>query len=131
MDNITIGILNEEVGRGCSSVRSLLTVQGMVGFAILRWGTEQQRQHWLPGLAAGTTLGSFGLTEPNVGSDAKNIETTAVLDGEEYILNGHKKWITMGQLANVFLILAQCENKPTCTMLIPECNSEELFVRTR
>ncbi|WP_091020276.1 acyl-CoA dehydrogenase family protein [Paenibacillus amylolyticus] len=113
LDNITIGILNEEVGRGCSSVRSLLTVQGMVGLAILRWGTEQQRQHWLPALATGTTLGSFGLTEPSVGSDAKSIETTAVLDGEEYILNGHKKWITMGQLADVFLILAQCENKPT------------------
>ncbi|PQP85012.1 acyl-CoA dehydrogenase [Paenibacillus sp. PCH8] len=113
LDNITIGILNEEVGRGCSSVRSLLTVQGMVGLAILRWGTEQQRQHWLPKLAAGTTLGSFGLTEPNVGSDAKNIETTAVLDGDEYILNGQKRWITMGQLAGVFLIIAQCENKPT------------------
>ncbi|MET1173903.1 acyl-CoA dehydrogenase family protein [Paenibacillus amylolyticus] len=113
LDNITIGILNEEVGRGCSSVRSLLTVQGMVGLAILRWGTEQQRQYWLPALATGTTLGSFGLTEPSVGSDAKSIETTAVLDGDEYILNGHKKWITMGQLADVFLILAQCENKPT------------------
>ncbi|WP_340028633.1 acyl-CoA dehydrogenase family protein [Paenibacillus sp. FSL H7-0940] len=113
LDNITIGILNEEVGRGCSSVRSLLTVQGMVGLAILRWGTEQQRQYWLPTLATGTTLGSFGLTEPSVGSDAKSIETTAVLDGDEYILNGHKKWITMGQLADVFLILAQCENKPT------------------
>ncbi|MDR6718471.1 acyl-CoA dehydrogenase family protein [Paenibacillus sp. 2003] len=113
LDNITIGILNEEVGRGCSSVRSLLTVQGMVGLAILRWGTEQQRQYWLPALATGTTLGSFGLTEPSVGSDAKSIETTAVLDGDEYILNGHKKWITMGQVADVFLILAQCENKPT------------------
>ncbi|WP_340387222.1 acyl-CoA dehydrogenase family protein [Paenibacillus sp. FSL E2-0151] len=113
LDNITIGILNEEVGRGCSSVRSLLTVQGMVGLAILRWGTEQQRQYWLPALATGTTLGSFGLTEPSVGSDAKSIETTAVLDGDEYILNGHKKWITMGQLADVFLIIAQCENKPT------------------
>ncbi|MCM3133484.1 acyl-CoA dehydrogenase family protein [Paenibacillus polysaccharolyticus] len=113
LDNISIGILNEEVGRGCSSVRSLLTVQGMVGLAILRWGTASQREYWLPKLAVGASLGSFGLTEPSVGSDAKSIETTAVLDGEEYILNGHKKWITMGQLADVFLILAQCENKPT------------------
>ena len=53
LDNISIGILNEEVGRGCSSVRSLLTVQGMVGLAILRWGTEPQREYWLPKLAAG------------------------------------------------------------------------------
>lgn len=121
LDNITLGILNEETGRGCSSVRSLLTVQGMVGLAILRWGTEYQKDNWLPRLASGQTLGSFGLTEPNVGSDAKSIETTAVLDGDEFVLNGHKKWITLGQISNVFLILAKCEGKPTAFIVERDC----------
>ncbi|OPZ92809.1 MAG: Acryloyl-CoA reductase (NADH) [Firmicutes bacterium ADurb.Bin419] len=117
IDNITMGLLNEEVGRGCSSVRSLLTVHGMVALGILRWGTAEQRDYYLPRLASGKIIGAFALTEPAVGSDAKNIETTAVLDGDYYILNGKKKWITMGQIADVFLLFARCEDKPTAFLV--------------
>lgn len=113
LDNITIGLLNEEIGRACSSVRSLLTVQGMIALAILRWGTDAQRAEWLSKFASGEAIGAVGLTEPNAGSDAKSIETTAIRDGDDYVINGHKRWITMGQIADVFLIFAKCEGKPT------------------
>jgi len=113
LDMITLGLLNEQVGRGCSSIRSLLTVHGMVALAINRWGTQEQRDLWLSKMVKGETIGAFGLTEPDVGSDAKSIETTAVLSGDYYVLNGRKKWTTMGQIADIFLIFAQCEGKPT------------------
>lgn len=121
LDNVTQGILNEEVGRGCSSVRSLLTVQGMIALAILRWGTEQQKDDWLPKLASGEALGALGLTEPNVGSDAKSIEMTASLTEDHYVLNGKKKWITMAQIADVFVIFAKCEGKPAAFIVEREC----------
>lgn len=117
LDTVTMGILNEETGRGCSSVRSLLTVHGMVALAIMKWGTDDQREKWLPKMAKGEVIGAFGLTEPNIGSDAKSIEATAKLVGEEYILNGKKKWTTMGQIADLFLIFAQCEGKHTAFLV--------------
>ncbi|SEL55392.1 acyl-CoA dehydrogenase family protein [Paenibacillus sp. OK003] len=117
LDWVTIGILNEELGRGCSSVRSLLTVHGMVALAILRWGTDEQRSRLLPSMAAGSTIGAFALTEPEVGSDAKNVQTTAVLLDDCYVLNGRKKWITMGQIADIYLVFAQCEGKPTAFLV--------------
>lgn len=117
LDWISIGILNEEIGRGCSSVRSLLTVHGMVALAILRWGSDKQRNTLLPKMASGEIIGAFALTEPEVGSDAKNIQSKAVLSDDCYILNGHKKWITMGQIADIFLVFAQCEEKPTAFLV--------------
>jgi glutaryl-CoA dehydrogenase (non-decarboxylating) len=117
MDMITFGLLNEEVGRGCSSVRSLLTVHGMVQFAILRWGNEAQKDKWLPRLAKGEWIGAFGLTEPNVGSDARGIETSATVSAGSYVLRGSKVWTTFGQIANVFLIFAQQEGR-ICTFLV-------------
>ena len=77
LDMLTFGLLNEEFGRGCSSLRSLLTVHSMVTYAIQRWGNKCQKALWLPRLAAGETIGAFALSEPSVGSDAKSIETTA------------------------------------------------------
>ncbi|WP_313560437.1 acyl-CoA dehydrogenase family protein [Ruminiclostridium cellobioparum] len=117
MDNITVGILNEELGRGCSSVRSVITVHSMVALAILKWGNKEQREYWLPQMASGEVISAFGLTEPNIGSDAKSIETTARLDGDTYILNGSKKWISLGQIAKMFLIFAQYEGKPTAFLI--------------
>src|ERR671922_960485 len=96
MDMITYGLLNEEIGRGCSSLRSLLTVHGMVAYALLKWGSQEQKERWLPRLASGEVIGAFALTEPNVGSDAKSMETTATLSGDSYAIHGHKKWITYG-----------------------------------
>ncbi|WP_374020043.1 acyl-CoA dehydrogenase family protein [Paenibacillus thiaminolyticus] len=117
LDWVTIGILNEEIGRGCSSLRSLLTVHGMVALALLRWGSEEQKHQWLPKMAAGEIIGAFALTEPEVGSDAKNVQSAAVASGHKYVINGHKKWITMGQIADVYLVFAQCEGKPTAFLV--------------
>lgn len=111
LDMITFGLLNEEFGQSCSSLRSLLTVHSMVTHALLRWGSKQQRDTWVPRLATGEIIGAFALSEPNVGSDAKSIETTAIPSGDYYILNGQKKWITYGQVADLFLIFAQCKGK--------------------
>jgi hypothetical protein len=111
MDMITFGLLAEELGRGCSSLRSLLTVHSMVAYAILRWGSQHLRSRWLPAMAAGEVLAAFGLSEPNAGSDAQSIETAATRCGEEYILNGVKKWTTYGQIADLYLIFARYEGR--------------------
>ena len=85
----------------------------MVAQAIHRWGTDAQRASWLPRLGAGELIAAFALTEPNVGSDAKAVESTATLSGDSYVLNGQKKWNTFGQIADLFLVLARSEGKPT------------------
>lgn len=107
MDMVTFGLLNEEVGRGCSSARSLLTVHSMVSAAILRWGRPHQKDHWLPRLATGEALGAFALTEPEAGSDVKSIQTEAVECEGGYRLTGKKKWITFGQIADLFLVFTR------------------------
>jgi alkylation response protein AidB-like acyl-CoA dehydrogenase len=111
------GLVCEEVGRGCSSVRSLLTVHGMVGHALQRWGSRRQKQHWLPRLASGSTLAAFALTEPNVGSDAQGVEATATQADDSFLLSGRKKWITFGQIADLFLVFARCEGQPTAFLV--------------
>lgn len=127
MDMITFGLLNEEIGRGCSSLRSLLTVHCMVAHAICKWGSKSQKAYWLPKLASGEVIAAFALSEPNVGSDAKSVETTATPADESYILNGQKKWITYGQIADVFLVFAQCEGKSSAFLV--EKNSPGLGIK--
>jgi glutaryl-CoA dehydrogenase (non-decarboxylating) len=126
MDMITYGLLSEEIGRGCSSLRSLLTVHSMVAQALLKWGSQSQKAYWIPKLASGEAIAAFALSEPNVGSDAKSVETTATLSGNSYLLNGKKKWITYGQIADVFLVFAQCEGKPSAFLV--EKNSPGLSI---
>lgn len=116
-DMLTHAILNEEIGRGCSSVRSLLTVHGMAQIAILRWGSQMQHDFWLKKMALGDIIGAFALTEPNIGSDAKSIETTVGQTDDEYIINGTKKWITFGQIADLFLLIAKLEGSPTAFLV--------------
>lgn len=120
MDMVTYGLLCAEIGRGCSSVRSLLTVHDMVAHTLDRWGSHQQKETWLPRLASGRSLAAFALSEPNVGSDAKSIETTATPEGDSYELNGQKKWITFAQIADVFLVFARCEDKPAAFLVEKE-----------
>jgi len=127
MDMITYGLLNEEIGRGCSSLRSLLTVHSMVAYALCRWGNKSQKEYWLPKLASGKVIAAFALSEPNVGSDAKSIESTATLSGDSYIVNGQKKWITYGQIADVFLVFAQYSGKPSAFLV--EKNSPGLSIQ--
>jgi glutaryl-CoA dehydrogenase (non-decarboxylating) len=116
-DMITYGLLTEEIARADSSVRSLLTVHDMVAHAINRWGSRAQRERYLPAMARGEILGALALSEPNAGSDAKSVETTAVADGDVWVLNGRKKWTTFGQIAGLFLAFAQCEGKPTAFLV--------------
>jgi alkylation response protein AidB-like acyl-CoA dehydrogenase len=107
-DYITYCIGMEELGRADSSVRGIVSVSmGLVGKVILSHGTEEQKQRWLPGIAAGTTLGCFGLTEPDAGSDAANLTTRAVRDGDDYVINGSKIFITNGTWAEVCLVFAR------------------------
>jgi alkylation response protein AidB-like acyl-CoA dehydrogenase len=117
MDSVTWGLLCEAIGRGSASLLSLLTVHSMVIHALLKWGTEEQRTYWLPKLATGETVAAFGLTEPGIGSDAANCETTAAPEGEYYILNGRKRWISFGQVADLFLIFCVVEDKPSAFLV--------------
>ena len=107
-DYLTYCLGMEELGRADSSVRGIVSVSmGLVGKSVLAHGTEEQKQRWLPGLAAGTLLGCFGLTEPDTGSDAGNLRTRATRDGDGYVLNGAKIFITNGTWADVCLVFAR------------------------
>ncbi|HLM66015.1 MAG TPA: acyl-CoA dehydrogenase family protein [Longimicrobium sp.] len=117
MDAVTFGLLNEELGRGCSSIRSLVTVHSMACHAIARWGSRAQKEAWLPAMARGERIGAFGLSEPEVGSDAGAIQTTAELDGDAYVLRGVKKWTTYGQMADVLLCFARADGKPLALLV--------------
>jgi glutaryl-CoA dehydrogenase (non-decarboxylating) len=117
MDAVTFGLLNEELGRACSSTRTLLTVHSMVCRALARWGRLDQRLHWLPRLAAGDMVAAFCLTEPGAGSDASAVETTAERIGDRYRLAGHKRWISFGQIASLFLVFARCEGRPVALLV--------------
>jgi glutaryl-CoA dehydrogenase (non-decarboxylating) len=119
-DMITYGLLTEEIGRGCSSVRSLLTVHDMVAHATQRFGTKEAKERFLPALARGEILGALALSEPNAGSDIGGIETTAVQDGDAWILHGRKKWTTFGQIAGLYLVFAKvgkADGKATAFLL--------------
>lgn len=107
LDMVTLGELHEEVGRGCSSVRSLLTVHTMAAWTVARWGTPAQQERWSAALASGSALGAFCLTEPEAGSDATAIATTATPADHGWVINGVKKWITGGQRADVYLVFAR------------------------
>ena len=123
---VEFGLLNEELGRGCSSIRSLLTVHSMVALAIWRWGTEAQKAQWLEKLGQGKAIAAFALTEPEAGSDARQIMTQAVANGDDFLLSGHKKWITFAQIADLFLVFARSERGP-CAFLL-ERNSPGLMI---
>jgi alkylation response protein AidB-like acyl-CoA dehydrogenase len=118
---VTLGEIHEEVGRACSSVRSLLTVHTMLSWAVQRWGTAEQKDRWLPELAAGRTLGAFCLTEPDAGSDATGIRTSVEPAGDGFVLNGRKKWITNGQRANLYLVFARIGSS-IAAFLVPRDN---------
>ena len=111
MDAITYGLLTEEIARGCSSVRSLLTVHDMVGLGLHRWASRAVKEEFAGAIASGQLLCALALSEPEAGSDAASVKTEAYLSNEEYVLSGRKKWITFGQIANLFLVLARCQNQ--------------------
>jgi glutaryl-CoA dehydrogenase len=107
------GLACMELEAGDSGVRSLVSVQGSLAmFAIYRWGSEQQKQEWLPQMAAGDAIGCFGLTEPDSGSDPGSMRTRARRDGEDWILHGQKMWITNGSIADVAVVWARTDENP-------------------
>ncbi|MBI5119218.1 acyl-CoA dehydrogenase family protein [Candidatus Poribacteria bacterium] len=112
MDFISYAVITEEIGRACSSVRTVLSVTtSLVALTILKWGSEEQKQEYLPRLCSGEIIGCFGLTEPDAGSDAANISTTAKKTGSNWTLNGNKMWISNGRVAKIAIIFAQTDKK--------------------
>jgi glutaryl-CoA dehydrogenase len=104
------GLACLELEAGDSGVRSLVSVQGSLAmFAIYRWGSEEQKLHWLPRMAAGEAIGCFGLTEPDSGSDPGSMRTRARRDGGDWVLHGQKMWITNGSVADVAVVWAQTD----------------------
>ncbi len=104
------GLACMELEAGDSGVRSLVSVQGSLAmFAIHRWGSEEQKQQWLPRMAAGEAIGCFGLTEPDAGSDPGSMRTRARRDGDDWILHGQKMWITNGSIADVAVVWARTD----------------------
>ena len=110
IDSISYGLLMRELERGDSGLRSFVSVQGaLVMYPILTFGSETQKEHWLPLLASGRAIGCFGLTEPDYGSDPAGMITRAVRKGRKYLLCGVKMWITNGSAADVALVWAKLD----------------------
>jgi hypothetical protein len=110
LDYLTYGLIVEEIGRGDSAMRTVISVQtSLVCSAILRWGTEEQKQRYLPKLCSGEWLGCFGLTEPDTGSDAANQRTRAKKTDSGWVINGAKMWISLGNNAKLAMIFAQTD----------------------
>ena len=108
VNNIAYGLMMEELERGDSSIRSFASVQsGLVMYPIYTFGSDEQKDYWLPKLAKAEKIGCFGLTEPDYGSNPAGMVTKAVKDGPYYILNGSKMWITNGSIADVALVWAK------------------------
>jgi glutaryl-CoA dehydrogenase len=107
---VSYGLACLELEAGDSGLRSFVSVQGSLSmFSIWKYGSEEQKQEWLPRLAAGTAIGCFGLTEPDFGSNPAGMRTRAVRDGEDWILNGTKMWITNGSVADVATVWARTD----------------------
>jgi len=112
MSNVEYGLVMQELERGDSGIRSFVSVQSaLVMYPIYTFGSDEQKNKWLPALATGEKLGCFGLTEPGFGSNPGGMTTTARKSGDEYILNGEKMWITSGNIADVAVIWAKVENE--------------------
>jgi glutaryl-CoA dehydrogenase len=109
--SVAYGLTCMELEAGDSGIRSLVSVQGSLAmFAIWRWGSEEQKQRWLPAMHDGEAIGCFGLTEPDAGSDPGSMRTTARRDGSDWILNGSKMWITNGTVADLAVVWARTED---------------------
>ena len=111
LNSICYGLICQELERGDSGIRSFVSVQSsLVMYPIYAYGSEEQKQRWLPAMAKGEAIGCFGLTEPQGGSDPANMKTRAKRDGKDWILNGSKMWITNGNLADAAVVWAKTDD---------------------
>jgi len=110
IDSVSYGLVMQELERGDSGLRSFASVQGaLVMYPIRSYGSEEQKERWLPAMARGKAIGCFGLTEPDHGSDPESMKTRAVRDGDHFVLSGAKMWITNGAVADVALVWAKLD----------------------
>src|SRR5688500_504233 len=110
LDYVSLGILCEELERADTAFRVAMSVHvGLNSLTLLQWGTEDQKQRYLAPQARGEKLATFGLTEPGVGTDAANLASTARRDGDSYVLNGQKVWISLADIADHFLVFASVD----------------------
>ena len=116
-DELTIGIMHESFAKELCSLANILTVLGMVSKSLIQFGSEVQKQTWLPRIASGKTLAALALTESNIGSDLEHVETQLLDIGDEFILKGSKKYITLGQVADLFLVLANYQGQSTVVLV--------------
>ena len=111
MNGVSYGLICQELERGDSGMRSFVSVQtSLCMYPIFAYGSEEQRRRWLPAMARGAAIGCFGLTEPHGGSDPANMKTRARRDGDDWIIDGAKMWITNGGLAHVAIVWAQTDD---------------------
>ena len=110
LNSVCYGLICQELERGDSGLRSFVSVQSsLVMFPIHAYGSDEQKQRWLPAMAAGEAIGCFGLTEPHGGSDPGNMKTHAKRDGDDWVINGSKMWITNGSIADAAVVWAMTE----------------------
>ena len=124
VDYRTYALIVEEIGRGCSAMRTVVSVvTSLVCSSIVRWGSEEQKQEWLPQLCSGESLGCFGLTEPDTGSDAANLKTRAKEVDGKWRISGGKMWISLGNYSKLALVFAQTDpekkHKGLACFLVP------------
>jgi len=128
LDPVNYGLFLEEIGKACCSTRGLITVNNaLVGETIERWANEEQRHEWLPLMAAGKKIGAFALTEPDVGSDARNVKTIYTKKGSRFVIKGRKKWISFGGIADFYFVIASGSEKTTAFLI----QRNQSGVRTR
>ena len=136
IDALSLALIYEELGRACSSVRGFMTVHtSLVMQCINQWGSEEQKQKYLPAMARGDVIGCYALTEPEAGSDAASIQTTATKNQAGYSLNGEKIWITNGNIANIAIVFVKLDtlkekkqHEQITAFLVPLNASEDIGI---
>ncbi len=119
MSNVEYGLVMQEIERGDSAIRSFVSVQSaLVMYPIYTFGSDAQKEKWLPRMQQGKAIGCFGLTEPQFGSNPGGMLTRAVKQGSGYVLNGEKMWITNGSIADVAVVWAKCEDEKVRGFLV-------------
>ncbi|APO47191.1 acyl-CoA dehydrogenase [Paenibacillus xylanexedens] len=121
MSPVQYGLFIEEIGKACCTMRTLLTVQtSLVGETLAKYGSEEQQNKWLTQIITGKGIGAFALTEPEIGSDASQVKTTYENCGKGYKITGKKKWISFGDIANFFIVIAQNAGKVSAFIIDKE-----------